>query len=72
MPGARDAPGARDQQPERNGDGRAERVYWDAPGAQRQQPGGSKTVKDKNAHPARTAKDKTRDKSVARALGPDV
>jgi hypothetical protein len=46
----------------------------DAPCAQGQQPGGSKTVKDENAQGARakTVQDKTRDKSVARALGPDV
>jgi hypothetical protein len=46
----------------------------DAPGAQGQQAGGSKTVKDNNAPGARpkTVKDQTRDKSVSRALGPDV
>ena len=39
-----------------------------------QQPDVSETVKDKNASSARskTAKDKTRDKIVTRALGPDV
>jgi hypothetical protein len=62
-----DAPGARDQQPERQGQ--------DAPGAQGQQPGKpKKAVKSQVAPDARlkTAKGKKRDKDVARALGPDV
>ena len=64
--GARDATDAQDQQPERQGQ--------DAPGAQDQQPGKSKAVKGQVAPSARskTTKGRTRDKDVARALGPDV
>ncbi len=55
-PGARDAPGAHDRQPERRR--QAAPSARDAPGAQGQQPG-AKTIK-------------TRDKNVTRPLGPDV
>jgi hypothetical protein len=66
-PGARDATDAHNQQPERQGQ--------DAPGAQGQQPGKpNKAVKGQVAPGARpkTAKGKSRERDIARALGPDV
>ena len=69
--------GRRTKDAEDGDDGRRagrRRAGADAPGVQGQQPDVPKTAKDKNAPSARskTAKDKTRDKNVARALGPDV